>query len=461
MNTPLTVHPARIESADGNTLVSAEVEWGERRDSIFLRAHGIETAPRVPGDAFLAGCLIAAMIENRPLRLSDPVSAELLSATETIQAVMRHWYPELSRVPIEAPILRPADPFPVPGAAAKRPAAHFFSGGVDSFESVSRHRDQLGALVFVDGYDLPPENTALRAEVLASLQSAAREMGLPLVHVETNFRIWSREFGFHGNHFVGSRLAFVAHLLSGEFRHWIVASSSTARLEPFYSHPWLDPLWGSSAAEIAHPVPVISRAAKLREVVALGFPLRYLRVCMIGQSYNCGQCPKCSRTLLGLRLFGAIEQAATFARIPGVEETFSILETAEEEPNNELVFLDEYAELGREMGADPSLLAGIGASAAVLRSRVFWDTVVKAGEAIEVRPQWERIPFSRRRVLFRQLLERNPEWLPKEVKRSPGRWREPIFEILWRTDRPWLLRQVRKVLAAGWRARLGHWLRRG
>lgn len=51
-------------------------------------------------------------------------------------------------------------------------------------------------------------------------------------------------------------------------------------------------------------------------MLMIDIALQHLRVCTDnpGQVYNCGRCPKCLRTMVNLRIVGALERCPTFAR---------------------------------------------------------------------------------------------------------------------------------------------------
>src|SRR5574337_867736 len=46
-----------------------------------------------------------------------------------------------------------------------RKVAVFFSGGLDSFYTLLKRRNEIDSLVFIHGFDIPLENVALREQV--------------------------------------------------------------------------------------------------------------------------------------------------------------------------------------------------------------------------------------------------------------------------------------------------------
>lgn len=116
----------------------------------------------------------------------------------------------------------------------------------------------------------------------------------------------------------GSTLVGIALSLGDLLRTVYIASGyeSLRPSFPYGSHPALDPLWSTDQLRVIHDV-AVSRLDKIQAVAAHPLALRTLRVCTRGQKtglYNCCQCEKCLRTMLGLKFCGALKDAATFPR---------------------------------------------------------------------------------------------------------------------------------------------------
>jgi hypothetical protein len=73
-------------------------------------------------------------------------------------------------------------------------------------------------------------------------------------------------------------------------------------------------LWSSGAVHVEHAGGDVSRREKIATIVRDQRALGWLRVCYKNpdQTYNCGRCEKCVRTMLSLHALGALEQAQTF-----------------------------------------------------------------------------------------------------------------------------------------------------
>jgi hypothetical protein len=208
------IGPGRVEHREGDTIVSAVANDGQTDQELKVTLHGYELAvpPPAMGDALMTISLFAAMARGQTLEVADPVSPQLLKNLARIQGVMHLWYPYLSIVEVKAN--------PVAGEITAKPAsgpgkgAHFFSGGIDSLHAVMTCPTPLDALVFVDGSDVRMTTTPdFRRMSFERLKDAAAQWKLPLVHLDSNIRQWTMECGHHSDDFVGSRLAFIAHLM--------------------------------------------------------------------------------------------------------------------------------------------------------------------------------------------------------------------------------------------------------
>jgi hypothetical protein len=288
----------------GGVEVRAIVETGPKRFELAFRvSRGPVSRTSTP---FLAASLLPAMRVGEPLSIYGTVSPRLLASIPTIQSVLSGWFQRTRSIEVEAQ-----------SAPEQRGAgvACFFSGGVDSFYSALSHLDEISALVFVHGFDIRPREVALRARISESLRRAASRLGKPLIEVETNVRTFSDRFAAWSEEYHGSALASVALLLSPQFgRFYIPASFPPGYSVPWGSHKDLDPLWGSEATDIIHDGGDATRVEKVRSLARSEVALQSLRVCWEnrGGQYNCGHCEKCIRTMVNLRVAGALDRCTTF-----------------------------------------------------------------------------------------------------------------------------------------------------
>lgn len=446
------IGPGRVEHREGNTIVSAIANDGQTDHELTVTFHDEELTISSPamGDALMTISLFAAMATGQTLEVADPVSPQLLKNLDRIQGAMHLWYPYLSIVEVQAnPIAEEATAQPSSGPGK---GAHFFSGGIDSLHSIMTCRTPIDTLVFVDGSDVRMSSTPeFRRMSFERLKDAATHWKRPLVHIDSNIREWTMACGHHADDFVGSRLAFIAHLMGEKFDGWVIAPSVSGNCNPFPSHPVLDPLWSSERVRIHHPLPERSRAEKTWDL-AQEDGLQHLRICMLGQDYNCGTCRKCIRTLLTLQVLGVADRAPVFAENPSIPKILEQLRETKQ-VKTERQYLRETIDLATEAGVDPDLIDQLEETWRVLEARLTWDQVVKIGNEFSARPRWEQLPFEARRTCFRSLLTGNPEWITKELAAALPEQQEVVFARLWKSDRRWLKSRLRK-------ASLGHLARK-
>ncbi len=248
--------------------------------------------------------LVRAVVDGEALNLGR-VSPLLAGNLETIRDIYAAWIDGGERIPLS---FEPSGDT----AVGANGVSLFFSGGVDSFYSLIKHRDEVDNLVLIHGFDVPLADTKTFALAEAQAVEAARLFGKRLIVVRTNSH-WEQPSVPGGwLMYGGAVLAAVAYAMAPNHRKIYIASSNAyATLHPAASHPLLDPLWSTEAVQIVHDGGE-TRTEKLRTVVQYPEVLARLRVCWenLG-NYNCGLCEKCIRTMLGLRGVG-VERCAAF-----------------------------------------------------------------------------------------------------------------------------------------------------
>ncbi len=342
---PVMVSGPKHCTKDGKSAVSAWISIGANSCEVWYRVSEGPLSAEV--EPFLAATLLPAMKVGAPLKLPGAVSSRLLGAIPRIQEVFHIWDRNFRKTPVEA------EPKNTPGSTGARGVACFFSGGVDSFYSVLKHREEIAKLILVYGFDIRLDDEALRAKVSKAAREAAAELHKPLVEVETNVRELSDQH-VSWQLYHGAALASVALLLSPQFRKVYIAATHTyAHLFPWGSHPLLDPLWSTEETEIVHDGSETTRVEKVGQIVSCATARKYLRVCWknLDGAYNCGRCEKCLRTMIALYLAGALERCATFDR-PFDLAAISRIEI----PNaNARAFVEETLEAVERFGQNPAL----------------------------------------------------------------------------------------------------------
>jgi hypothetical protein len=350
------VEDVGLRREGGAVELSARIRVAGAAREIWLRTD----AGPVSGAAnpFLAVALLPAMRLGLPLRLEGPVSPRVLAGSRRVQQTFSAWEGGTPLVEVSAAATQPSP------AAAGRGVAAFFTGGVDSFYTVLRHRHELSHLLFVHGLDIRLKRTAFRERVARALRASAAELGLGLVEVETNLRSFgNRQVRWAEDQF-GAALAAVALFLEPRFEKVLVPSSrADAFLLPCGSHPGLDRHWSSEALELVHDDCGPTRFEKIEALAAFPPALRALRVCWQFESedYNCCRCLKCVFSMAMLRACGALERAETFHLPLDLELLASTAIMYPDEHMRLLLALDAIERRGGDPPLERALRAAIAA----------------------------------------------------------------------------------------------------
>ncbi len=298
-----------------------------------------------PDAAFVAALPVAMGLASS-LTVPAGVSPRLLENAETIQDMLTGWHPHLRRVEVDA------EPGPGVTAGEPRGTAAFFTCGVDSFYTVLKRRDEIDAVVYAHGLDLPRDDPK-RDLVSAAVQGAAGELGLPAIELETDVRLFSDPVCDWERIYTSAALATVGHLLADSFERILIPATHSYRdLHPTGSHPLLDPLYSSDRLRIEH-VDAVTRVAKLEYLVDSELAMRSLRVCFHPgvDGLNCGSCAKCVRTMVGLRAIGAAGRCETLPREFSLRE----MSSGKVRSRRSLTYVRENLAAVEARGTDPAL----------------------------------------------------------------------------------------------------------
>jgi len=327
--------------------IEFELQAARTSSPLFIRAS--EPVLEASSEAFVACALLPAMASGVGIEFARPASARLVSALPTIVDILTAWNPQLTS--ISFPSLSPV----VNRRSSPGRVGAFFSGGVDSFYTFLKNRDEITDLIFVHGLDIPLENTELRRLAATSVDAAASEFGVGVVHVETNLAPMMRSF-IHFSMAHGAAMATIGHMLAPAFERLYIASTFHYRdLLPWGSHPLLDPLWSSEVLEFIHHGCAARRIEKVEFIAGFDAALNNLRVCHSrhlqgGDSYNCSTCAKCIRTMVSLEVAGKLSQCTSFNRpLDGL--SVAALSTKERYRS----FCEENLEALRRQGVRPDL----------------------------------------------------------------------------------------------------------
>ena len=264
------------------------------------------------GNLLIAALLLPAMKTGEPLEVPVPISPRLYHSLKWVQTIYRAWDRTLSQVEVRAPLREYIPP-------AGKEVGLFFSAGVDSFYSLIKNtkdhplnEDVITQLIIVHGVDIQigKWKSDVFARMLSNAHAVAEQFGKGAIGVATN----AKDLIGWGWLAQGATLASVGLALEGMLRKvYIAANGSYDDLQPDSTHPLLDPLWSTEACEFIHDGLEANRLDKIRLLAQSDIATRSLRVCWAKErpEYNCGQCAKCLRTMLGLHIAGALEQCRT------------------------------------------------------------------------------------------------------------------------------------------------------
>lgn len=326
------------------------VDSDDRNVTYTIDGHPVSLASTEPfvrpaGDAEVALGFLSALKARENLLVDLPMSGGLRRGLPQLQRIFGTW---MDRPAVE--ISTESD------QAGLEPAAKlvgcFFSGGVDSFFTALRHRAEIDYLIFVHGFDISVDDEALSVEALHHAREAAASLGKVLIEVRTDLRRYS-PIGDDWGMTHGSAMAFVAHSLSTKLGKVYIPSTYTYKdMFPWGSHPMTDPLW-SGSVELVHDGADRTRMEKLAYLAAEPVTYRHLRVCWENRNgrFNCCECEKCTRTMIALRVLGALEKFTTFDRPLRLNRVrYGIIrDTAQ------LTFTRQVLAQVRAEGADPAL----------------------------------------------------------------------------------------------------------
>jgi hypothetical protein len=284
-----------------------------------MRPKAISVSANYPldqtGTPWLPASLPLAMKAGRNLHIAGAVDETAAKNAAGAQEIIHGWFPNFERIEVSV------DGHDSGAATPERGVGCFFSGGVDSFYSAVTRSEDITHLIFVTGFDIDIKDGELAKQALDGARAAAGAMGKQLVEVSTNIRTLSNKHVNWGPHYHGAALASVGLLLSKHIHTAIIpASYYVDDLYPWGSHPELDHYWSSSKVSFEHHGTDVTRPQK---VIAIGnnpAAMDHLRVCWRNPdgAFNCGKCEKCLRTMVNLRIAGALGRCKT------LPETFDI-----------------------------------------------------------------------------------------------------------------------------------------
>lgn len=395
---------ARVEGDEA--VIEAFVDTAAYATDLWYRLPAAAPpAEDVLGDALFTIGLPLAMASDGQLTLDAPVSPRLLEHSELLQDILLTWHPrKLRRARLDVPARTEAD--------AGHPDAGTvtcFTGGVDSFFSLSKRHADVSSLLFVHGLDVRLADTEFRAEISRHLGAVAARSGKTLIEGATNVRrFMSRHNLAWGLIAHGPVLASVGLLLSGQHRSMLIpASHAYTDLYPWGTHPLVDPLYSTELLTVSHDGGEATRAQKVRRLAHDPLAWDNLRVCYQRTGrYNCGECEKCVRTMVTLHLEGTLDRFSVFPARLDVERVRALPITS---GRGQLLFARENLRLALEVG-DTAMADALQEAIRTYQRRVVQEQVPKAPR---------RTLQARLRTRLERLLQ-PPRVVPAGLPHVPG-----------------------------------------
>jgi hypothetical protein len=398
--TPTLISKPEYSRENGWHVACASITVNGRTHQLKFKASECPIAEN--SDSFLAAALFPAMKIGQPLHIAGTVSPKLLAATETIQNIWHRWFPEYSKIPLQAEPDLSNDVSRDAGVGA------FFSGGVDSFYTLLKHKDEITKIILMHGFDIALEKTSLRERISKEIGRIAQKLDKPLIEVETNVFEFAQHFGYNRNLLPGIGL-----LLSPQFRKVFIASNVPYNdTFPDSVHPLIDPLWSTEVLTFEHDGCEASRIEKIARISESDIALRSLRVCFENRddAYNCGHCEKCLRTMIALEAIGAYERCTTFSQKPD-KEAVSHMKLREQL----LPFAEENLRALEKSGNNPELAKALLFSIKAYKHRKMLNLLNENLEEFLASDERNSLVKGKRNMIFRSLWQNEREWLLREV----------------------------------------------
>jgi hypothetical protein len=337
-------------AADADGLLRLRIRVGDSEHIVQYKTGDIRLTPSV--DALLSLTLLPAMSQGAMLQVRGEVSPRLLAAVPRIMDLVCGWQPALHRVTLEDAVPRATVP------AAGHRVGSFFSGGLDSFYTLLKHRDTITDLIHIYGFQRQSRDVSLRQRTSDLVHRVAAQFGKNVIEIESDYRAFLAPYVSHTLLAHGASLATVGHLLGPDFKRiYIAASYHQDDLFPWGSHPDLDPLWSTESLDVVHDGCDATRVDKARLVAQSDLAMQSLRVCHKNsrENLNCGRCEKCIRTMINLAAVGGLDRCSTFAAPLTIQKVRRLLGGA----HGPEVFLKENLRALDASGCNPELAAAL------------------------------------------------------------------------------------------------------
>ncbi|MDR7087272.1 hypothetical protein J2X11_002111 [Aeromicrobium panaciterrae] len=300
-----------LEDGRHRTKVKVTFTDGSRRVLTFVTSPDIPFVKTNKGDLWLPTMLVVAKRRGEDLELTDPIS-ERAASIARVQDILSTWYPHrMKQVEVHAP---PAERTRRRLGSPQKITGAFFTGGVDSFHTLTKNADRIGAIVYGFGIDVPLREREAIARTNALLEDVAAESGVRLLTARTTIRKFLAEDTRWGSEAHGAALATLATLFSPILDRILIPATHTyATGQKWGSHPLLDEQWTTDRLTVEHDGAEVGRSVKAQLFADNPVAQRHLRVCYEKfTDMNCCRCLKCLRTMACLASIDRLDSFPTF-----------------------------------------------------------------------------------------------------------------------------------------------------
>lgn len=282
---------------------------------------------------------------GQDIEIQGSVSKKIFESIGVIQNKLISWNIGLKKIKVKTKSLTTDD-------YNSNKKASFFSGGVDSFYTYLKNKNEgvkMDYFILANGFDINLKNKSLWSSTLANIKIIAKKEGVGLIKVESNVRdIIEPIVPWDYSH--GGCLASLGLLFRRGLSDVYIASTYTFdQMFPWGSHPELDKYWSTETLSFLHHGADITRLDKVKYISNYPIVLENIRVCYLNpkNQFNCGKCDKCLRTMINFEIAGKLGQLKTFPNKIDLE----ILKELKIEAGHGAIFhlenLDELKKIGR------------------------------------------------------------------------------------------------------------------
>lgn len=455
MNARIIAEPPELSRDGDGQLATVRLWWrpgrGPERDFLGSTTFRFRTPvplTEVGPEVSVSMALTPSLALGVPVECPVPVSRRFLRSWERMGAMMGAWFPGMKPLPV---IAKPRD-VPLEAPSGLEPGTGcYFSGGVDSWFTLSRLRSEITHLIYMDGFDMDLEKPVARRLSVDRLRTAAGETGLPLVVVETDARCLASRFFEPWRQYVGAGKAAVGQLLSPWLPRQFAASSyswNESRKPVSSAHFLLVEGASTETLELREHGMATSRLSKVAALGEIPAALRHLRVCwdMLPDRINCARCEKCLRSMLELEIAGLLPSCKT---LPHVIPPESVRDVKLPDHRNHMHdawigFEDWFRNFRPGSPLAVCLTEKLRRSEADRWSARLWS----AGKELTRSNGWPALARALGSAAIETASRHDPAWMLRKTRRSAEQMKEALF---WQLAGNHEGRLIRRIFQCWWR----------